>query len=126
MSGIYISGMEMPVGCPVCPLAHWTSGTGEFSGCNMVFGKKFAVFNDQKYANSHVASRPDWCPLISVPNHGRLIDADAFEKLECNGCDGACECIPCDCINCDAECRCDFMLDIHAAPTIIQAEEGER
>ena len=23
-------------------------------------------------------SRPDWCPLINVPPHGRLIDADAL------------------------------------------------
>lgn len=25
--------------------------------------------------------RPDYCPLVDVPPHGRLIDADAMERL---------------------------------------------
>ena len=62
---------------------------------------------------------------IHIPPHGRLIDADAFTKDECNYCDGACEALPCDCLNCKADCRCDFMKDIADAPTIIPAEEGE-
>jgi hypothetical protein len=24
--------------------------------------------------------RPEWCPLIELPPHGRLIDADAFDE----------------------------------------------
>ena len=68
----------------------------------------------------------EWADLISeIPQHGRLIDADAFIKEECNSCDGACESIPCDCLNCVADCRCDFMKDIADAPTIIPAEEDE-
>ena len=58
-----------------------------------------------------------------LPLHGRLIDADAFIKDECNNCDGACEAIPCDCLNCKADCRCNFIKDIADAPTIIEAEE---
>ena len=63
---------------------------------------------------------------IEIPTpHGRLIDADAFTKDECNYCDGACEALPCDCLNCKSDCRCDFMKDIADAPTIIPAEEDE-
>lgn len=62
------------------------------------------------------------CPLIFIPPHGRLIDADAFIKSECNSCDGACESVTCECLNCEADCRCDFMKDIAGAPTIIEAE----
>ena len=60
-----------------------------------------------------------WLPPIP---HGRLVDADAFTKDECNYCDGACEALPCDCLNCKSDCRCDFMKDIADAPTIIPAE----
>lgn len=48
----------------------------------------------------------------------RLIDADEFIKDECNNCDGACESLPCDCLECKADCRCDFIKDLEAAPTI--------
>lgn len=60
-----------------------------------------------------------------VPPHGRLIDADAFIKSECNNCDGACEAIPCDCLSCTSDCRCDFIKDIDDAPAIIPEEEEE-
>lgn len=63
--------------------------------------------------------------VIEIPPHGRLIDADAFTKDECNNCDGACEALPCDCLNCKSDCRCDFMKDIADAPTIIPADGGE-
>lgn len=100
---VYIKGFPLPNNCGACPL-------------------RLAWCRERIY----MVTRPERCPLVPVPEHGRLIDADAFERLECNGCDGACEALPCDCTNCDAECRCDFMLDIHAAPTIIPADkEGE-
>ena len=112
MSGIYIPGMEMPTSCYLCPV-NKDDGFGYFT-CGVT------------HSECDFLKLPPDCPLIPVPDHGRLIDADAFERHECNGCDGACEALPCDCINCDAECRCDFMLDIHAAPTIIPADkEGE-
>lgn len=106
--GILIKGMEMPEGRGEYELLLRIdlSGTATVEGSYLRFeGEPFEA--------------------VPVPPHGRLIDADAFERLECNGCDGACEIVECDCINCDADCRCDFMLDIRAAPTIIPAEEGE-
>lgn len=72
MSGIYISRMEMPSGCPYCLLSHWEHN--KFMGCEAVIGKGRAVLTDKKYAESPASSRPDWCPLIPVPDHGRLIE----------------------------------------------------
>ena len=58
MSGIYIPGMEMPKSCDEC----WAEYAYEI-------------------CNSHSGT----CPLVPVPEHGRLIDADALgislEKL---------------------------------------------
>ena len=54
MSGIYIPDMEMPSGCTDCPV--------------------WAVLRCQSEIN--LPTRPRDCPLIPVPDHGRLIDAD--------------------------------------------------
>jgi hypothetical protein len=105
--GVYIKGMEMPKsGIYTCELG--------------VIDENTAVLTILTPIDEPQRSYK----LIPVPPHGRLIDAEEFERYECNGCDGACEALSCDCTNCDAECRCDFMLDIHSAPTIIEAEEG--
>ena len=57
--GIYIPGMEMPDNCGDCNMPmEW---------CN-------------KWIGVEVGKRSDDCPLIPIPPHGRLIDADAFEK----------------------------------------------
>lgn len=63
---VLINGMEMPKNCGECLLAK-LSQTGESLICN--------------YMLSRVSweERPFDCPLIEVPPHGRLIDADALE-----------------------------------------------
>ena len=73
---ILIKGMEMPRDCPMCPLSHWNR-LDEFTGCEVVNGKRFAVTIDEGYAQSN--TRPSWCPLVEIPPHGRLIDADKLE-----------------------------------------------
>lgn len=105
--GVYIKGMEMPKDCPMCIAAHYNK-LDEFTGCEIVPGKKYAVQRDAEYAKS--STRPDWCPLFPVPPHGRLIDGDALIR----------------------EHRADnFDFAIYAcylvqnAPTVIEAEEGE-
>ena len=69
MAGIYISGLQMPNKCIRCPFA--------------VFGR--CVANNFKYIAKVVADAerdPD-CPLTPVPDHGKLIDADALaDRLE--------------------------------------------
>jgi hypothetical protein len=99
--GIYIKGMEMPKGNDELRLIIRSNGQ--------------VIISHQTYYEEAEA--------VPVPPHGKLIDAGAFVKSECNNCDGACEALPCDCLNCKADCRCEFMKDISEAPTIIEAEE---
>lgn len=69
--GIYIKGLEMPESCHEC-----LAGFG--GGCY------FAKGADEYMCPDH--GRAPWCPLVEVPAHGRLIDADAlmgeFEKSQ--------------------------------------------
>lgn len=57
--GIYLPNMEMPKSCEACELAKHFDGYQE-NDC---------PFNAFSYYD---------CPLIPVPPHGRLIDADAL------------------------------------------------
>ena len=70
--GIYLPNMEMPKDCPMCPLAHYNT-LGDFTGCNITPGKRYAMTHDKEYAES--STRPAWCPLVEVPTpHRRLIE----------------------------------------------------
>lgn len=61
--GVLIKGMEMPQNCAEC-----------FVGfCKQIGCEHYIGFND--YA---ITRHPD-CPLVPVPPHGRLIDADALD-----------------------------------------------
>lgn len=59
---ILIKGMEMPTRCYTCPCADL-----EFYDCNLMPGTRIEQHK-----------RLDACPLVTVPPHGRLIDADAL------------------------------------------------
>ena len=70
---VLIKGMEMPKSCDECRIMVFedTNFVPElFCGCPIVF----------KARPQGVGHRPDYCPLVEVPPHGRLIDADC-----CNG-----------------------------------------
>lgn len=58
---VYIKGMEMPTRCWECHFGHGDSGL-----CVVDF-KQHGDWN-----------APQNCPLVPVPPHGRLIDADAL------------------------------------------------
>jgi len=96
--GVYIKGMEMPENCALCPV--WDAG-------NCLVASETIICEYTK--------RPSDCPIVPVPPHGRLVDADRLlsEHIKQkyyhlpNG-DTA---IP--------------IIDVEHAPTIIQAEEGE-
>jgi len=95
---ILIKGMEMPKNCWDCPLIN----------TNPCACKGYST------ALEHVTDRHADCPLVPVPPHGRLIDADALREdwLE-NG---------------ENEYVYDtnaFLDSLDSAPTIIPAEEGE-
>lgn len=66
---ILIKGMEMPKNCLDCPCCDDMGG----AYCRPL-QKKLGLAFASLY-------KPDDCPLISVPKHGRLIDADALIKL---------------------------------------------
>lgn len=91
--GIYIPGMKMPKDCRECPLFGYTA-EDDFM-CLIQDGE-------------------DACPLIELPPHGRLIDADALKKQAGEFCD------PMGFIPGVA------VEDIDDAPTIISADGGEK
>lgn len=64
MSGVYIKGMEMPKNCHNCPLC--------LMRCCCANGEELT----EKQTRPN-AERPQFCPLIPVHDHGRLVEADA-------------------------------------------------
>lgn len=64
--GVYIKGMEMPTKCIICPLE--------------MYG--YCLANSKKNVGESVVDfvKDEDCPLIELPPHGRLIDADALMK----------------------------------------------
>ena len=66
---ILIKGMEMPENCTLCPILTWYDGDGDY----------VCPFSGVSALN---IGRQDDCPLVPVPPHGRLIDADALLASE--------------------------------------------
>ena len=67
---ILIEGMEMPINCDSCRimvLEDTNCDSELFCGCPL-------VFKAHPQGEDH---RPDYCPLVELPSHGRLVDADA-------------------------------------------------
>lgn len=52
--------IEMPKDCIYCPMAHWNA-QDNFTGCEVVGGKKYAMMTDEKYPK--LDGRPSWCPI---------------------------------------------------------------
>lgn len=72
MGGIYIPNFNMPECCAKCRFFEEFNGVGLFApfGHCGIDGKELYV----------VARKNPECPLIPVPDHGRLIDADKLEE----------------------------------------------
>lgn len=107
MSDILIRGMEMPKDCESCSFCDY-----EQANC--------LAANDRNTLPHSFTQRPVWCPLVEVPPHGRLIDADALKAKEADvrdtwaDCDGR------------EDTVMGFSLDmLDHAPTILPAEEAE-
>ena len=64
---ILIKSMEMPDRCFSCPMLD--------SDCCGISRGSYIEYREVD-VDVALDSRPDWCPLIPVPDHGRLIDAD--------------------------------------------------
>lgn len=103
MSGLYISGMEMPK-----------------------FGEKIIILTSSGYVEDVSGQVIDGVEAVPVPPHGRLIDADAFKKRMIQGAldareDAATEEIwlkILDAVN-------NLCLDVDEQPTIIPADKEE-
>ena len=98
--GIYLPNMEMPKGC---------------FDCNFAVDGTCVAMQPIRTRNWKAKDTTNYCPLIPVPPHGRLIDADSMEKEVCGGCVHG-EHKYANCIDCA----------LANAPTIIKAEEDER
>ena len=88
---VYIKGFPLPNNCGACPL-------------------RLAWCRERIY----MVTRPERCPLVPVPPHGRCIDADALMlRVNMHG------------TNKFGMLDEDIREFINAAPTIIPAEEEE-
>lgn len=72
MSGIYIKGMEMPTSCLSCEWCVHTIPADNYI-CYRLNRAVIGVVEEDVNETVNVC-----CPLIPVPDHGRLIDADAM------------------------------------------------
>ena len=119
---ILIKGMEMPTSCMLCPLCVEEADPANGEMC-MVTGTLMPPCTRERLDN---------CPLVPVPPHGRLIDADAFaaemkkrqeeaEKWLREAKDRETA------VRADAVLSflCEVKLTLDAAPTIIKAEGRE-
>ena len=73
---VLVKDMKMPKNCDECRIMTYEdtnciSVHELFCGCPIVF----------RAHPQHEEHRPDYCPLIEVPKHGRLIDADALSQM---------------------------------------------
>ena len=76
---ILIKGMDMPKCCTDC-FAFKSNASGYLfcKGKKVAFGKEDAEWLPKR--------TPNWCPLVEIPKHGRLIDADALlDKVDAYG-----------------------------------------
>ena len=105
---VLIKGMTMPKSCRQCSLylQSMDSERNVYENC---------AVNAKSY-NWGLSERPSDCPLVPISPHGRLIDADAFERDNQYFWNR-------DFINPKYE---DTLADlINAAPTVIEAEREE-
>jgi hypothetical protein len=108
--GIYIKGMEMPTRCENCGFvnAYRHPPTCGLTGTRIL---------------GNANARPNNCPLVEVPPHGRLIDADAlidaiiakYIRHEQHR----------ELVFAVVQIKQDMADIINELPTILEAEEGE-
>ncbi|MBO7670137.1 MAG: hypothetical protein J6S60_06060 [Oscillospiraceae bacterium] len=97
---ILIKGMEMPINCRYCAFRFL----------------RLCAITEKQLKESEMYHLDEDCPIIPVPDHGRLIDADALEAEGADVCG----------LEYEYETVWGFSHDmIRDAPTIIPAEEGE-
>ena len=87
---ILIKGVSLDDFKPICPCMN-----GEYGNCDVPWVKRCYGIGK------------DGCPLVEIPPHGRLIDADAYKREM-------------------KDCRMAFWDEVlDSMPVVIPAEEGE-
>ena len=103
--------MKMPERCEDCPVCHvYETATVVACGCKI----------NMRTRELGCVTRPDWCPLIEVPPHGRLIDATALLKSISRAIEDDSDIA--DVYEEDYELVNDWLA---SAPTVIEASEVE-
>lgn len=69
--GVYIKGMDMPKCCDGCNMYDDNCIVSNKPYCILSGRSASITFNSLK-------EKMDACPLVEIPKHGRLIDADAL------------------------------------------------
>ena len=110
MSGIYIPGIEMPKECWKC----------RFEVCGYCMASD-RVDNRTRFVDD--ALKKAWCPLGSVPPHGRLIDADRLRE-SIRRQTGILKLMGGDLSDLAEILEKGFLQEIDNAPTIIPREES--
>ena len=72
MSGVYIPGMKMPETCGECPFVMDADDVAPSQCGRTDFTLRDGIVDP--------FGKPEWCDLYDVPDHGRLIDAEAFRE----------------------------------------------
>lgn len=113
MSSVLVRGMDMPKICNECDFCTYVEKDRDVWCTSTIrIIKRGITRPEYEYQN---LPRPDWCPLVKVKSHERLIDADALikalvRKEPFNDCARVVI----------AEC----MEEVRHAPTVIEAEGG--
>ena len=100
---ILIKGMEMPTSCYACMFFAQTNYWNKEDEADILSHCKRTGEKTWESVNGYLPN----CPLVPVPPHGRLIDADALVR------DNGIKEIP------------EYYEVVRDAPTIIEAEEEE-
>ena len=74
MSGLYLPGMEMPTSCISCLLNSGEKRPEYGLTIYCPYSSGVISWRDRAFDNGRLAS----CGIVPVPEHGRLIDADAI------------------------------------------------
>lgn len=98
---VYIKGMEMPKTCCYCPLMGYDPDREWFDSMART-GAHICALTGELIDNT---KRAEHCPLIPVPKHGRLVDADEYQAKMRNAYDD------------------DWFTVLEAVPTVIPADK---
>lgn len=112
---VLIKGMEMPKSCSVCPMLEGDRMDGLCHAASR-------WLDDDEYWTWYAYpegdiddSKPCNCPLVEIPPHGRLIDADKLKEEFPHDEDW----------DYPVNTNSYVVETIDKSPTIIEAEEGE-